>query len=432
MKTKFKVLAALLLLSPLSAAAQGIEFYDGGFDAALNKATQENKVLFIDFYADWCGPCKRMVAEVFPDKTLGEYFRDRIVSIQLDTEAEENKHLVKRFNIKSIPTLVFLDAGNKVLSQTEGALPAEGLLRQARIAVGDSPEFTKLYSKYQSSKNDLELGQQVLQDAAGYLNTLEGIEYDKWLVRLERVFKEYSRKKLGPDMINAQDYSIIYSFEPEPEAGNEIAEFIVANIQQFIDNVGNGPAYYVMDYNTRTISQLAQAGKLDYKKWLDRIEGDMAPAYSIISAGHISPKERNSYLFDAEYLLFAKKDTKGYVELTDKYLTALGDDATANSYGEAAQKIYYATGGKMDDSVKLKTKEWTIKALQFEGTPLLDKINLLAMLGDTHRELGEYGEARKCYNQAYLESYQLSTAQMQMMVQMTVNRKLAQLELLEK
>ena len=48
-----------------------------------------------------------------------------------------------------------------------------------------------------------------------------------------------------------------------------------------------------------------------------------------------------------------------------------------------------------------------MKALQYTDISLMDKINFLAMLGDTNKVLKEYVEAKKCYNQAFMESMQM-------------------------
>jgi thiol-disulfide isomerase/thioredoxin len=45
--------------------AQGIEFFHGPWSEALAKAKTEDRLIFVDAFASWCGPCKRMAAETF-------------------------------------------------------------------------------------------------------------------------------------------------------------------------------------------------------------------------------------------------------------------------------------------------------------------------------------------------------------------------------
>ena len=71
----------------------------------------------IDFYADWCGPCK-MVAPALEE--LSEEYKDKIVIYKVDTDAEPELSAV--FGIRSIPTFLFIGADGKPMMQP-GAFP---------------------------------------------------------------------------------------------------------------------------------------------------------------------------------------------------------------------------------------------------------------------------------------------------------------------
>ena len=71
----------------------------------------------IDFYADWCGPC-RMVAPVLEE--LSEEYAERLVIYKVDTEAEQE--LAAVFGIQSIPTFLFIPMTGKPMLQP-GAFP---------------------------------------------------------------------------------------------------------------------------------------------------------------------------------------------------------------------------------------------------------------------------------------------------------------------
>lgn len=76
----------------------------------------------IDFYADWCGPCK-MIAPIIED--LSEKYKDKIVIYKVDTEAEEE--LSAAFQIRSIPSMLFIPLDKQPMMQA-GALPKENLI----------------------------------------------------------------------------------------------------------------------------------------------------------------------------------------------------------------------------------------------------------------------------------------------------------------
>ena len=337
---------------------------------------------------------------------------------------------MKQNKVRSYPTLAFFDADGKLLSRTEGALDCTAFIKLAKVVTGEEMSFEEIYAKFKSSKNDLVLMQQLLIGAPAYVGTLEDMERAKWIARIEKIFKDYIDLKMGPELINADDYRIINTFHHADKPGDKLMEFMNKNMEAYL-KLGEGPAYFVMEYNNKIMENMARAGKEEYKKYLERIDGDMKLTYSVVPHKTMSARQRFTYLYDAEYLLFYKKDGEGYVTSMDAYFKELGEDARAVDYGMAAQQVYTATGGKVPESVILKTKEWTVKALQYTDISLIDKINFLAMLGDTNKVLKEYVEAKKCYNQAFMESMQMEQEMTKAMIQMRIKQKLAALDLIK-
>lgn len=120
--------------------AIGTQFFKGTFAQALAKAKKENKKLMVDCYTLWCGPCRHMAKNVFPDENLGKYMNANFVCIQLDMEHGEGPELNKTFNVEAYPTFIFFDAEGKEMNRFEGmCMQYEFQKRCERILKGEAP-----------------------------------------------------------------------------------------------------------------------------------------------------------------------------------------------------------------------------------------------------------------------------------------------------
>ena len=66
------------------------------------------------------------------------------------------------------------------------------------------------------------------------------------------------------------------------------------------------------------MSRLARAGKMEYKKYLDRVNGDLKLAYDLMPERAVSPYDRIRYMYEGEYLIYYKKDVKAYMDLQEE------------------------------------------------------------------------------------------------------------------
>ncbi|MCG1037208.1 thioredoxin family protein [Polaribacter sargassicola] len=106
------------------------------YKGALKKAKEENKPVLIYFTgSDWCGPCIVLDKKLFhstkfkeiADKDLVLYQADmpRNKDILLPNQLEDNNDLIKKFKIKSFPTLVFVNHKGKMLAYKKGLILTE-------------------------------------------------------------------------------------------------------------------------------------------------------------------------------------------------------------------------------------------------------------------------------------------------------------------
>ena len=108
----------------------GIKFRDISLEDAKKAAKKEKKLIFIDAYASWCGPCKMLDKNTFSDKSVGTYFNDKFICLKIDCEKHpDGKGVMSTYGITAYPTLLWVDAEGKLSKKELGYKSPEQLLR---------------------------------------------------------------------------------------------------------------------------------------------------------------------------------------------------------------------------------------------------------------------------------------------------------------
>lgn len=129
-----------LLISTVSFSQQtGIVFEHESWNQIVKKAKAEKKLIFMDAYTSWCGPCKQMSARVFPDKLVASYFNENFINAKIDMEEGEGPLLSNKFSVQAYPTLLFINPNTgKVVSQAIGFREPNELIQIGQQAKGKS------------------------------------------------------------------------------------------------------------------------------------------------------------------------------------------------------------------------------------------------------------------------------------------------------
>ena len=105
--------------------------WEENFEAAMQKARAENKPIMIDFYADWCGPCKDMDARVYPERNVIAQSQNWIT---VKVNGEKRPDVMQSYGISGYPTLLFAQSNGKPVVSTTGYLDAPQLVQQMQDA----------------------------------------------------------------------------------------------------------------------------------------------------------------------------------------------------------------------------------------------------------------------------------------------------------
>ncbi|SIQ45936.1 Thioredoxin [Chryseobacterium sp. RU37D] len=138
------------------ALAQGIKFEDSNFTTILAKAKKENKLVFIDAYTTWCGPCKLMSKNIFPMQSVGDYYNANFINAKIDMEKGEGIDIAKKYNVKAFPTYLFVDGNGELVHRTLGYVEEKDFIQFAKDAGDPSKRLTALKQKFENGEKDPE------------------------------------------------------------------------------------------------------------------------------------------------------------------------------------------------------------------------------------------------------------------------------------
>jgi thiol-disulfide isomerase/thioredoxin len=146
-------------------AAKGINFFNGNWVALIEAARQEKKMIFVDVYTDWCGPCKEMDKFIFPQEEVGNKYNISFVNYKLNAEKGEGKELAKRFNISAYPTFLYLDSEGQLVHKVIGEKDVTAFTGLADMVLqkGAQNSLGALEAAYKKGNRDLAFLQQYIR-----------------------------------------------------------------------------------------------------------------------------------------------------------------------------------------------------------------------------------------------------------------------------
>lgn len=218
-------LSAAVLFSSLGVQAQGIKFEEGDWASVRAKAQKANRLVYVDVYTTWCGPCKILAKQIFPQKEAGDKFNSLFVNYRIDAEKGEGIALAKKYDVNGYPTHLFIDPKSEAIVYRGMGTPANAaeFNKEADIAVeekADPMTLAKYQTAYAKGKKDSAF-------LVAYMKKAERLEQDN-----DKMIDDYVAilKKR-----QIQDADILFLFERVRTVDNDAVPLLYAR-RDFIDS----------------------------------------------------------------------------------------------------------------------------------------------------------------------------------------------------
>ena len=224
MKNILFIIAFTFLLGSNIHSQDGIKFDKSEWKEILAKAKKEKKLIFVDAYAAWCGPCKMMDRDVFSQKEAGDFFNAKFVNAKIDMEKGEGIGLSRSFGVMAYPTLLFVNSSGNVVHRAVGYHNPGQLLELGEAALDPSRNMGSIADKYEQGDRSPEL-----------LYTLALAKLDAMDGTYEEVAEEYL--KTQNDWNTKENREFIYRMVNSTDS--EMAKHLVHHKKDYEAHLGS-------------------------------------------------------------------------------------------------------------------------------------------------------------------------------------------------
>ena len=329
------------------AQADGIAFRELSFPEALKRAEVEDKLLFVDCFTTWCGPCKRLSKVVFKDSLVADYFNRHFVNLKMDMEKDEGVELRKKYGVHAYPTLLFINSSGEVVYRLVGAEDALELLKKVKLGV-ESGGLSGLKKRYEAGDRDLAF-------ISGYINALSAANREQEAGQVAADFLQGREQK----MLEDEDYFLVFYY--------------------YVHDVNSSAFKYVVNHQKEIADKFPRQGaSLDRRLLEDWIAGSYA-YLKVDESNHCTFDEQglDAYVAKMKQMNVAEADMIGeslrlsrdgimkqwdsFVKRGDKILashTILGDE------GHLLQWVNWLNKECADMSLREKAAQWCDKACE--------------------------------------------------------------------
>lgn len=362
---KLAFITALVFLIQFSVFSQapepaGMTFeHLPGWNDVLAKAKKTKKMIFLDCYTTWCGPCKVMSAQVFTQKEVGNFYNAHFINakVQLDTTDNDDNYikgwykdghdLAKKYKVRAFPTYLIFDSDGGLVHRFVGSMPPAGFIAAGRELLNPDNQYYTQLRKYENGDKSPQLLYQLVNlSQKAYDNVMSKKLAEEYLATQTDLYTKDNLKLLYKAAKSSMDKGFAIALNEadkadkileEPGRSKKLVRGIIVN-EELPGLLGKGgtpdfeaydkslnekyPAYakWVSDYSKMYYNQAK-------KNW----DEFARYAHEIVKAGDVQPGNLNSFAWTV------------FEKVTDKHLLEKALGWSKESIKEEQKAAYMDT-----------------------------------------------------------------------------------------
>jgi thiol-disulfide isomerase/thioredoxin len=264
---------AFLSLSIIAVSqTKDINFEHGTFAEIKAKAKKENKLIFVDAYTTWCGPCKQMAKTVFTNDAVADFYNFSFINAKIDMEKGEGIEIAKQYEVKCYPNLLFIDGDGNLVHRIAGFMSAKEFISLGKETQYPEKCFSYYTKNFDANKTNADF-------LAKYI-----VARESTCLESQDIVKDYFAQQKEENLTSKANWDmIVYHIN---DMDSKVFDFVIANKQKYIDLYTEKAVNGKIDgVSESTLSSIIRMKTFDAKKYNDaktKIESLKTPNTKLI------------------------------------------------------------------------------------------------------------------------------------------------------
>lgn len=196
------VFSFVLFAFSLSAFSQNksIQFETKTFAEIKALAKSQNKLIFLDAYTSWCGPCKYMAKNIFTNDTVADFYNARFINAKIDMEKGEGIELAKLYQVRCYPNLLYINGDGEIVHRVGGMRKTSDFIQLGQTAIDGNGTYKDFSNTLKTEKSNSTF----LRNYISYLSST--------CLPVDSLLSNYFNLQSKEDLLSAENWGMIYKF----------------------------------------------------------------------------------------------------------------------------------------------------------------------------------------------------------------------------